>query len=65
MIDYIDLGESSDETMTDYDSEKKWYTIQRKLTDSRQSKLFVIDNVDFIYQIQDPRTDKDLISMSN
>lgn len=65
MIDAIILDEYSDETMTEYDSEKKWYTIQRNLTDSKQSKLFVIDNVDYINQIQDPRTDEDLISMSN
>ncbi len=65
MIDSIDLDKYSDETMTEYDSEKKWYTIQRNLTDSNQSKLFVIDNVDYINQIQDPRTDEELISMSN
>lgn len=38
--------------------------LQRKLTDSKQSKLFIIDNVDYIEQIQDPKTDKDLISLS-
>lgn len=65
MIDAIVLDERSNEAMTEYDSEKKWYTIQRNLTDSKQSKLFVIDNVDYINQIQNPRTDEDLISMSN
>lgn len=64
MIDSITLDEYSDETMTEYDSQKKWQLLQRKLTNSKQTKLFVIDNVDYIEQIQDPRTDKDLISMS-
>lgn len=64
MIDSIALDEYSDETMTEYDSQKKWQMLQRKLTNSKQTKLFVIDNVDYIEQIQDPRADKDLISMS-
>lgn len=64
MIDSIVLDEYSDETMIEYDSQKKWQMLRRKLTNSKQTKLFVIDNVDYIEQIQDPRTDKDLISMS-
>lgn len=64
MIDSIVLDDYSDETMTECDSKKKWQMLQRKLTDSKQSKLFIIDNVDYIEQIQDPKTDKDLISLS-
>lgn len=64
MIDSIILDDYSDETMIEFDSQKKWQMIQRTLTDSKQTKLFVIDNVDYIDQIQNPRTDADLISMS-
>lgn len=64
MIDSIVIEEYSDETMTEYDSQKKWQMLQRKLTNSKQSKLFIIDNVDYVEQIQDPKTDKELISLS-
>ena len=48
MIDSIVLDEYSDETMIEYDSQKKWQMLRRKLTNSKQTKLFVIDNVDYI-----------------
>ena len=65
MIDAIIDDEYNDESMAENDSQKKWIHIQRKLTNSMKKKLFVIDNVDFIDQIQDPRCDKDLVAMSS
>jgi hypothetical protein len=64
MIDSIIIDDYNDETMTENDAQKKWQLIQRKLTDSKQTKLIVIDNVDFIDQIQNPQTDQELITMS-
>lgn len=65
MIDSVIIDEYSDESMIEYDSQKKWQFIQRRLTDSKQSKLLVIDNADYIDGLQNPQTDKDLIGISS
>lgn len=65
MIDSVIIDEYTDESMTEYDSQKKWQLIQRRFTNSKQSKLLVIDNVDYIDGFQNPQTDKNLIGISS
>ncbi len=64
MIADIDLGEYSDATMTENDIQKKWKYIVRMLANDRKSKLFVIDNTDYIEGVQSPIQDEELASFS-
>jgi len=65
MIAAVNLEDYSDETMIENDIQKKWQLIKRKLINSTQSKLLVIDNIDNIDGIQAPRQDKELLAMSS
>lgn len=65
MIAAVNLDDYSDETMIENDIQKKWLLIKRKLINSTQSKLLVIDNVDNIDGIQSPKQDKELLAMSS
>ena len=48
MIADIELDEYSDATMTENDIQKKWKYIVKMLANNKKSKIFVIDNVDYI-----------------
>lgn len=65
MVEAVNLEDYSVETMIENDSLKKWQLIKRKLSNSTQSKLLVIDNVDTIDGQQNPKQDKELIAMSS
>lgn len=64
MISDIEM-EYSDETMIENDIQMKWNKIKRLiLQNNKKSKLFVIDNVDYIDGIQSPMDDEDLSKLS-
>lgn len=64
MISDIEMG-YSDETMIENDIQMKWNKIKRLiLQNNKKSKLFVIDNVDYIDGIQSPMDDEDLSKLS-
>lgn len=63
MISSINLENYSDETMTENDADKKWKYILKMLAGSRQTKLLVIDNADYIDGVQNPLKDEDLMAL--
>lgn len=64
MIRDIELDEYSDGTMTENDIQKKWKYIIKMLANSKKSKIFVIDNVDYIEGVQSPMKDEELAALS-
>lgn len=64
MISALKLDDYSDETMTENDIQKKWKYITKLFANNNQSKLFVIDNVDYIDGIQSPLMDQELRTFS-
>lgn len=64
MISDVRLDEYSDETMTENDIQKKWKYIIKMLANNKKSKLFVIDNVNYIEGVQSPITDDNLVAFS-
>ncbi|MBE5858715.1 MAG: hypothetical protein E7301_01135 [Butyrivibrio sp.] len=44
--------------------DEKWNYLVKLFSNSKSRKLLVIDNVDYIYQLQDPRIDKQLSGIS-
>lgn len=47
------------------DIESQWLNIYTKMTNSKKSKLLIIDNVDIIDRIQNPVVDRELLGVSN
>jgi len=64
MIADIELDEYSDATMTENDIQKKWKYIVKMLANGKKSKIFVIDNVDYIEGVQSPIKDEELAAFS-
>jgi len=61
MVESIELEEYNDETMTENDVDKKWKSISKLLRNSSKRKLFIIDNVDYDYDLnQDPLSAKEI-----
>lgn len=65
MISAIRIDDYSDETMTENDIQKKWRHLVRAIANSKQSKLLVIDNVDYIEGVQSPLDDNELCTISS
>lgn len=64
MIADIELDEYSDATMTENDIQKKWKYIVKMIANGKKSKIFVIDNVDYIEGVQSPIKDEELAAFS-
>lgn len=64
MLAALRLDDFFDEKMADGDIKKKWKQVLKIFANNKQSKLFVIDNVDYIEGIQSPSMDTELAAIS-